>query len=183
MVDPTMGLKHLVITSDSEFFDHPKYFRQSERKLRRAQRRVSRRQKGSLSRQKAVVLLQKVHQRITNQRRDTSHKIASSLVDRYDLIAVENLQVQNMTKNHNLAKSILDASWSAFQSILSCKAEEAGKQVVKVDPKNTSQECSDCGQIVKKDLSVRVHDCPHCGLVIDRDVNAAKNVLQKALSP
>lgn len=172
-----MGVKHLVITSDEEFFDNPKHLRQSERNLRRAQRKVARREKGSNRRQKAVIALQKIHERISNQRRDTCHKIARSIVDRYDLIAVENLQVQNMTKNHNLAKSIVDASWSMFQSVLSYKAEDAGKQVISVDPKNTSQECSDCGEIVKKDLSVRIHDCPSCGLKIDRDVNAAKNIL------
>lgn len=172
-----MGLKHLVITSDGEFFDNPKNLRKSERKLRRAQRKVARRQKWSNRRHKAVILLQKIHERIANQRKDTAHKITRSLVDRYDLIAVENLQVQNMVKNRHLSKSIADASWSLFQQLLTCKAEDAGKRVVKVDPKNTSQECSNCGEIVKKDLSVRTHECPHCYLILDRDINAAKNIL------
>jgi len=98
------------------------------------------------------------------------------------LIAVENLNTQGMMKNHHLSKSIADAAWNTFITILTCKAEEAGRQVVKVDPKYTSQICSKCGEIVKKDLSVRVHKCPHCGLVLDRDINAAKNVLARALS-
>ena len=81
----------------------------------------------------------------------------------------------------HLAKSIADAAWNTFITILTCKAEEAGRQVVKVDPKYTSQTCSNCGEIVKKDLSVRVHECSHCGLILDRDVNAAKNILARAL--
>ena len=176
-----MGVKNLVTTSDGEFFSHPKHLRQSERNLRCAQRKVSRREKGSHRRQKAVIELKKVHEQIANQRRDTSHKIARSLVNRYDLIAVEDLQVKNMMQNHSLAKSIADASWSTFINILSFKAEDAGRQVVKVDPKYTSQACSRCGEIVQKDLSVRIHECLHCGLTLDRDVNAAKNVLKKAL--
>jgi len=176
-----MGVKNLVTTSDGEFFDHPKYLRKALRNLRCAQRKVARREKGSHRRQKAVIELQKVHERIANQRRDTSQKIARSLVNRYDLIAVEVLQVKNMRQNHSLAKSIADASWSTFINILSFKAEDAGRQVIKVDPKYTSQACSHCGEIVQKDLSVRTHQCPHCGLTLDRDVNAAKNVLKKAL--
>ncbi len=176
-----MGVKNLVTTSNGEFFSHPKYLRQSERNLRCAQRKVARRQKGGHRRQKAVIELQKVHERIANQRRDTAHQIARALVDRYDVIAVENLKVKAMTKNHHLAKSIADASWSTFINILSFKAEDAGRQIIKVDPKYTSQACSDCGEIVQKDLSVRIHECPHCGLTLDRDVNAAKNVLKKAI--
>ena len=131
-----MGVKKLVTTSDGEFFDHPKYLRQSEQNLRCAQRKVARRQRGGHRRQKAVIELQKIHERIANRRRDTAHKIARSLVDRYDVIAIEDLQVKNMTKNHNLAKSIADASWSTFINILSFKAEDAGRQIIKVDPKS-----------------------------------------------
>lgn len=174
-----MGLLHLVITSDGEFFDAPKYLRKSERRLRIIQRCVARRKKGSNRRNKAVSKLQRCHDYIANQRRDTAHKISRKLIDRYDLIAVEDLNVSGMVKNHSLAKSISDAAWSTFQDILISKAENAGKMVVKVDPKYTSQECSGCGEIVKKDLSVRVHSCPHCGLELDRDINAAKNILAR----
>jgi putative transposase len=92
------------------------------------------------------------------------------------------LQIKNMVKNHHLAKSIQDSGWGMFFDILAYKAEEAGKQVVKVNPHNTSQICSGCGHIVKKTLAVRIHKCPHCGLELDRDINAARNILATALS-
>jgi len=184
-----MGISKLVTTSDGAFYEPPKYLRRAEAKLRRLQRKVARRQKGSNRRRKAVLHLQQAHEHIRNQRLDTAHKIARKLVNGYDLIAVEDLNTQGMMKNHHLSKSIADAAWNTFITILMSKAEEAGRQVVKVDPKYTSQICSKCGEIVKKEqtgqalsaLSVRVHKCPHCGLVLDRDINAAKNVLARAL--
>ena len=175
-----MGITNFIATSDGTLYDAPKYLRQSERKLRRLQRKVSRRQKGSHRRRKAVRDLQRCHEHIRNQRLDTAHKTARELVTDYDLIAVENLNTQGLLKNHHLAKSIADASWNTFTLILMSKAEEAGRQVVKVEPRDTSQLCSACGEMVKKSLAVRVHRCPHCGLELDRDINAAKNVLARA---
>lgn len=177
-----MGVNNLVTTSDGEFFEPPKYLRQSECKLRRQQRRVARRKKGSNRRRKAVKALQRTNEHIANQRKDSAHKIARKLVDQYDTIATEDLNIKGLLKNHHLAKSIADAAWNTFIVILASKAEEAGRRLVKVDPRYTSQECSQCGEIVKKDLSVRVHSCPRCGLVLDRDVNAAINILNKALA-
>lgn len=174
-----MGVSKLVTTSDGEFFNPPKYLRQSERNLRRQQRKVARRKRGSNRRHKAVRTLQRTNEHIANQRKDTAHKIARNLVNQYDLIAVENLQITNMLKNHNLAKSIADAAWNTFINILTSKAEEACRRVVKVDPRYTSQDCSTCGKRVKKDLSMRIHSCPYCGLVLDRDVNAAINILAR----
>ena len=176
-----MGISKLVTTSDNEFFEPPKHYRQSEKKLRRNQRSVSRKVKGSMSRRKSVRILQTTHEHIANQRRDNLHKIARYLVTNYDFICIENLNTQGMVKNHHLAKSIMDATWSNFFLILLSKAEDADKTVVKVDPRYTSQICSDCGEIVKKDLSVRIHNCPHCGLSLDRDTNAAKNILARGL--
>ena len=106
--------------------------------------------------------------------------MARSYVDRYAFIAVEDLRVSNMLKNHHLAKAIADASWSTFKTLLCNKAEEAGCRVVEVPPHFTSQRCFNCGEIVQKSLSVRTHVCPHCGYVEDRDVQAAKNILRKA---
>jgi len=167
-----MGISKLVTTSDGVFYKPPKYLRRAEAKLRCLQRKVACRQKGSNRRRKAVLHLQRAHEHIRNQRLDTAHKIARKLVNDYDLIAVEDLNTQGMMKNHHLSKSIADAAWNTFITILMSKAEEAGRQVVKVDPKYTSQICSKCGKIVKKNLSVRVHKCPHCGLVLDRDIKA-----------
>lgn len=178
-----MGISNFVTTSDGEFFDPPKYLRQSERKLRRHQRKVARRKKGYNHRRKAVRQLQRTHEHIANQRKDTSHKIARKIVNDYDVIAVENLNTIGLLKNHHLAKSIADAAWNTFIVILAYKAAEAGRKMIKVDPRYTSQRCSQCGEIVKKDLSVRTHQCPHCGLVLDRDINAALNILNKALGP
>lgn len=177
-----MGISNLVTTSDGEFFPPPKYLRQSEQKLRKQQRKIARRAKSSKRRHKAVTNLQRTHEHIANQRKDTAHKIARPLVNNYDLIGVENLNIRGLLKNNHLAKSIADAAWNTFIVILTGKAEEAGRKVIKVDPKYTSQDCSRCGNRVKKDLSVRTHDCPCCGLVLDRDVNAAVNILQKALA-
>ncbi|SMO91895.1 RNA-guided endonuclease InsQ/TnpB family protein [Melghirimyces algeriensis] len=174
-----LGVKHLAITSDGEFFEHPKYLRKSERKIKYLQRMVSRRKKGSNRRQKAVALLAKAWEQISNRRRDTAHKISRFLVNEYDLIVFEDLKITNMVKNHSLAKSIHDASWGMLIQFTTYKAEWAGKSVELVDPRNTSQACSKCGQIVKKTLKERTHRCS-CGYVADRDVNAAKNILQKA---
>lgn len=176
-----MGISNLVTTSDGEFYEPPKFLRQSEKHIKLLQRKVARREKNSNRRRKAVHELQITHEHVANQRRDVSYKIAKEIVENYDIIAVEDLNTQGMMKNHHLAKSIGDASWTTFQNILSFKAEEAGKLVVKVDPKYTSQICSKCGKIVKKDLSVRVHNCPYCGLKLDRDVNAAINIIKKCL--
>ena len=96
------------------------------------------------------------------------------------MIAVEQLQILNMVQNHSLAKSIMDASWGAFLDILTDKAARAGHEVIRVNPRYTSQKCHQCGEVVQKSLSVRTHICPFCGYIADRDVNAAKNILSKA---
>lgn len=124
----------------------------------------------------------RLHAHIANQRKDYAHKVSRKLVNRYGLIAFENLNVQGMVKNPNLAKSIADAAWNQLVQFTMYKAEEAGRRVVLVNPKNTSQLCSNCGKVVPKKLSERVHRCEHCGYVQDRDVNAAQNILKRALA-
>lgn len=175
-----LGLTHLAITSDGEFFPPSKHLRSSEKKLKQLQRAVSRKIKGSGRRKKAIRQMQRLHLHIANQRRDQAFKTAHALLTRYDRIALEDLRPKNMLKNHHLAKSIADASWGVLTDILESKAAEWGKEIVYVDPRNTSQECSSCGTIVKKALSVRIHRCPECGLVEDRDVNAARNILKRS---
>ncbi len=179
VVGVDVGLENFAITSDSEFFPPIKDLRKSEKKIKRAQREVARRKKGSKRRKKSVWKLKRANLRVANKRRDTHHKVARKLVDNYDVIAIEDLSISNMIKNHHLAKSISDAGWYSFSLILVAKAEEAGRKVVKVDPKFTSQVCSDCGTIVKKELSERWHSC-ECGCELHRDVNAAINILTKA---
>ncbi len=109
------------------------------------------------------------------------HQVSRKLVDSADIIAFEDLNISGMLQNHNLAKHIQDVSWGKLIQFTLSKASRAGKSVVFVDPRNTSQRCSGCGAIVQKDLSEMVHDCPSCGLSIDRDLNAAKNILTLGL--
>jgi len=163
------------------FYYAPKYLRKSERQLKKLQRIVSRRKKGSNRHKKAVALLVKKHEYIANQRRNNAHKVSRQLINHYDLIAFEDLKITNMMKNHHLAKSIVDSGWNQLVQFTTYKAESAGKRVVLVDPQNTSQQCSNCGETVKKTLAVRTHRCPSCGFECDRDVNAARNILKRAV--
>jgi len=116
-----------------------------------------------------------------NQRNDFLHKLSRFYANNYDAIFVEDLRIQNLVRNHNLAQRILDASWSRFFQLLSYKAESAGGMVVKKNPGRTSQACSNCGQKVPKALGERIHHCPYCGVEMDRDYNAALNILKAGL--
>ena len=175
-----VGIKSLLTTSDGEFFENPKWYRESQAKLRVIQRRVSRRKFGGRNRHKAVRILQNHHTHVVNQREDCLNKIAYRIAQKYTIIAIEDLQIQNMVKNHNLSKSILDGGWGYFSQQLAFKAAEAGRKLVRVSPAYTSKTCSNCGSIFEHlDLSVRWVDCL-CGLSMDRDVNAAINILKKA---
>ena len=175
-----VGLKSLITMSNGCQIEPPEFLRKSEDKLTHEQKRLSRKKLRSKNRNNQRIIVAKVHRRIRNQRKDFAHKISKILVEEYDCIVFEDLQVQNMVKNHHLAKSISDAGWSQLINFTKTKAEYAGKIVELVNPRNTSQNCSSCGNTVKKDLSVRVHSCPFCGLVLDRDHNAAINILGRS---
>lgn len=175
-----VGIEHFLSTDDGQHVSNPTYLKQSLKKLRVTGRSVSRKKKGGSNRRKAVHQLQKVHRKVANQRRDFHHKEASKLVQRYAYIAAESLNIKSMVRNSRLSRSISDAGWNQFLGILRSKAEEAGSVFVDVDPKHTSQDCSECGARVHKKLSVRWHKCPNCGLKLQRDVNAARNILAKA---
>jgi putative transposase len=171
-----LGLEAFATLADGTRILTPGSYRRAERYLAKCQRRVSRRKKGSHRRRKAVGVLAKAHQTVRRQRQDFHHKTALNLVRANDVIYHEELRVANMVRNHHLAKSIADAGWSAFLTILAFKAASAGKQVVAVDPAFTSQLCSGCGVVVHKGLSVRWHACPECGTSLHRDHNAARNI-------
>jgi len=171
-----LGIEAFATLADGTRIFNPGWYRQAERALKTAQRRVSRRKKGSNRRRKAVKLLAKAHLKVKRQRADFHHKTALTLVQQNDTIYHEDLRTANMVKNHSLAKSISDAGWSAFLSILHAKAAYAGRRVVAVPPAYTSQMCSGCGVLVRKGLSVRWHSCPECGTSLHRDHNAAKNI-------
>jgi IS605 OrfB family transposase len=123
----------------------------------------------------------KLHRKIADTRNTWLHQKSAELVKRADLIAIEDLKVSNMVRHPTLARSISDASWSRFVSMLACKAEKAGGHLIRVDPRNTSQKCSGCGELVPKLLAVRMHACPSCGLVIDRDHTASLNILRAGI--
>ena len=175
-----MGLKSFLIKSDGTEVKIPQYYRQAQKRLRKIQKAVSRKNKGGNNRKKAVVKLGKAHKKVADTREDFHFKTAKGLLDNHDLIAHEKLNIKGLAKS-KLAKSILDAGWGQFLSILSTKAENAGLLTVAVNPRNTSVNCSNCGNKVSKKLSDRVHSCPRCGYTEDRDVNAAKNILNLAV--
>ena len=179
-----LGLKSFAVYSDGQVIDNPRFFRQDEAELAKVQRRLSKCQKGSPEWHKYKRIVQHIHQRIKNRRDDFAHKLSKQLVDKYQIIALEDLKIADMQDGNfrSMNKSIGDAAWGKLIQYTCYKAEKAGRTCVLVDPKNTTQMCSGCGAILKKDLSVRVHECPHCGLVLDRDYNAAINILARGMA-
>jgi putative transposase len=173
-----VGLESFLTTADGEHVENPRHYRVLEKKLAKAQRIMSRRKQGSQNWKDAKQTVATIGRKIARQRQDFHHKTALNLVQDYDTIYHEKLQVKNMIKNHHLAKSIGDAGWSGFISILEYKALYCGKETLGVPPHYTSQICSECGVIVKKSLSQRQHSCPVCGLSLHRDHNAALNILR-----
>ncbi len=173
-----LGISTFAATSDGELIAGPRANRTAAGAVRRAARKVSRRRRGSNRRRKALALLARQREREANRRRDHAHKTARDLVQRFDLIAVENLNYRGLSRGM-LARDCNDQGWAAFVACLRDKAEEAGRTVALVDARNTSQACSACGVIVPKALGVRVHSCV-CGYRADRDVNAARNVLARS---
>lgn len=176
-----VGLKSLITLSNGEQMEPPKFLRQSEDKLVKAQRELSRKRKGSSNRNKQRIEVARIHRTIRNQRKDFTHKLSRTLVDTYDTIVFEKLQIQNMVKNHHLAKSIMDAGWYQLIQFTSYKAEWAGRIVELVNPRNTSKECSICGHIQDMPLSQRTYNCSNCGNLLDRDHNAAINIKSRAV--
>jgi putative transposase len=172
-----VGIKSFVYDSDEHNTPNPLNLKKMLKPLARAQRKVSRRVKGSNNRLKAIKHLQRIHERITNRRNDFQHKLSSIYANHYDVIFVEDLQLTNMVKNHKLAQSIMDSSWSSFLQKLEYKC----KLLIKVPARNTTIDCSRCGSKVPKNLAIRIHRCTVCGLVLDRDYNAAINILKKGL--
>jgi putative transposase len=176
-----VGVASLITTSEGEKTPHPGWYRAEQAKLRVLQRAVARKKKGGQNRRKAVVALSRRHQRIRNRRQNFLNNLAHELIQGYDVIGLEDLRIRNMVRNRHLSMSILDAGWGYLVSHLTHKAAEAGREVVLVNPANTSRTCSGCGAIFEHlTLSVRHVTCS-CGVSLDRDHNAAINILNAAL--
>lgn len=173
-----VGLKEFLTTAQNETVAIPQYYRKAQKRLKVIQKRVSRRKKGSNRRLKAIKSLGKQHKKVVDKRKDFHFKAANQLLKKYDVIAHEDLNVKGLART-NKAKSIHDAGWSNFLSILQTKAENAGLLTIAVSAYNTSQNCSDCGVKVPKELSERWHSCD-CGCSLDRDHNAAINIMNRA---
>lgn len=177
-----VGLNVFYTDSDGNTVENPRHLQKSEKRLRRSQRRASKKTKGSKNRCKAVKRLGRVHLKVQRQRRDFAVKTARCVVKSADFVALEDLQICNMVKNHYLAKSISDVAWGDFRRWVEYFGKVFGVATVVVAPQYTSQNCSSCGRAVKKSLSTRTHSCPHCGYRQDRDHNAAINILKKGLN-
>ncbi|MCG5059427.1 MAG: transposase [Limnoraphis sp. WC205] len=176
-----VGLNHFYTDSFGSQVENPRFLRKDERRIKKLQRRLSRKKKGSQNRKKARNRLGRAHLRVSRRRNDWVCKLAQHVIQSNDLVAIENLRIRNLVKNHHLAKSINDAAWYRFREWLEYFGKIYGVPVIAVEPAYTSQNCSNCGEKVVKTLSTRTHKCPHCGYVADRDENAAKNILKSAL--
>lgn len=176
-----VGLYSFATLSDGCEIANPHFFRKEEKELAKAQRKLSKAEKGTPERKKRRKVVARVHERIGFKRANFAHQTSRKIVNSHGFIAVEDLQVNRMLHNHCLAKSISDAAWSAFFDMLFCKAEEAGRIAIKVNPAYTSQDCSRCHHRQKMPLSERTYTCPCCGLVISRDHNASLNILALGL--
>ena len=180
-----MGLKDLLVTSEGEVFKNNKYTRKYRNKLKVAQQHLSRKVKGSKGFENQRLKVARLYEKIVNSRNDYLHKCSISLIRRYDIIYIEDLNVKDMEQNHHLAESIADASWSRFVTMLTYKANWNDKKVIKIDRYfPSSQTCSVCGYVnpETKNLSVRKWECPICHTKHNRDVNAAINILHFGLN-
>jgi len=178
-----LGVKDIAITSDGCKFANPRWIQKSEKKLKRLNRELARRQRASKRRERTRLRLARQHDRVANQRKDWLHKITTYLVRKYDVIALEDLNVRGMVKNHNLAKAITNVSFGEFNRQIEYKAQIYGKHIYRVDRYfPSSKTCSNCGCIQEKmPLQVREWICPDCGAHHDRDINAATNLLRQAM--
>jgi putative transposase len=184
VVGVDLGLKTFAMLSTGDSIPRQHWMKRDAVDIARLQRKKEQFAKGSPERRKVLRALNRAYQRATNRRADFAHQESRKLVNRFGLIVFENLDIQDMQSNGNrvVNRGIADVAWGQFVQFTTYKAESAGRAVLRVNPRGTTQECSGCGAVVLKDLSVRVHDCPHCGLKLDRDLNASLNILARGLA-
>lgn len=179
-----LGLKTFCTLSTGEKVPNPRFFKKAQNLLAKRQQVLARKKRGSKSRAKAKLLVVKAHEHIANQRKDHARKLAKSLFSKYNVVIYEKLNIKGMTEGSSLSKSINDAAWRQFIQCLENKAEEAGFHAIGVNPKNTTQRCSQCQRLPSEKLTLRdrLYKCEHCGHAQDRDHNAALNIKALGLS-
>lgn len=185
VVGVDVGLASFATLSTGDEIENPRFYRRDETDVKRVQKlkdAAKNAEQWDENRRRKKALAH-IHERIANRRSDFAHQRSRELVNAYQVIVFEDLAPLEMGRNRGMRKSILDVAWSQFISMTVAKAEEAGRRVVLVNPRNTSKLCSSCGELVQKSLSDRIHMCPHCGLVMGRDHNAALNILHRGLQP
>lgn len=181
VVGVDLGIQKFIVDSDGNRIEHPKNVEKAEKRLKKEQQNLSRKEKGSNNYEKQRKRVAKLHKRVKNRRIDFLHKLSNAYVKKYDKIILEDLNISKMVQGEMNSKNMMDSAWRTFIQLLLYKAEKAGVEVVLVDPKDTSKECSRCGVKTDKELWHRKHSCPSCGYEIDRDYNASKNILRKGL--
>ncbi|MFN3178784.1 MAG: RNA-guided endonuclease InsQ/TnpB family protein [Thermus sp.] len=170
---------YFLVTSEGEMVEAPRYYQRTQERIAKVQRSLSRKKNGSSRYRKAKAHLAKLHRKVARQRKDFHHKLARKLVNTYGTIVHEDLNILALSRTP-VAKGVHDAGWAQFLQILAYKAAEAGRRVIAVDPRYTSQDCPVCGHRERRPLWVREYACPSCGTPLHRDVAAAQNVLAKA---
>lgn len=176
-----LGIENFTMDSKGIYTKHPFFLKKSLEKLAKEQRKLAKKKKSSKNRRKQRIKVAKVYEKVVNQRDNFLHQLSKKYVENYDCIAVEDLNIKGLVNISYNPRNMLDASWNKLIQILSYKAENAGKIIVKVEPRGTSQTCSKCYKEVKKELWIRKHQCPYCNLKIDRDYNSARNILKLGL--
>jgi len=174
-----LGINNYIMDSEGNSITHPKIIDKYADELKIAQQDLSRKKKGSHNRSKARFRVAKIHDKIERVRNDFLHKLSNQYIENCKLIVVENLAIKEMMGSCYNAKNIADASWGKFVQYLTYKAESADCKIVKIDPKNTTKQCSNCGNIQKMPLWIRTYKCNSCGFEINRDLNAAINIKNK----
>lgn len=179
-----LGLSTFAYFSNGDKIERQRWMKQDADDIARLQRKKEKFAKGSAERRKVIYALCHAYERVSNRRRNFAHQESRKLINEYQFIAFENLDIRDMQSNgnKNITRGIADVSWGQFVQFTTYKAENAGRVVVQVNPRDTTQMCSGCHAIVPKDLSIRIHDCQHCGLKLNRDHNAALNILARGLA-
>ncbi len=176
-----VGVSTFAVFSDGKEIKNPRFFQNEQKALAKAQKKLSKQEKGTKERRKQGKAVAKIHERISNRRKDFCHQESRKIVNQYQYICIEDLNIKKMIEGSCLAKSITDASWNQFRQYLTYKAEEAGRKLGLVNPAYTTQTCSQCKSIEVKKLSERKHNCTKCGYKATRDFNAAQNILALGL--